>query len=187
MKTGNLDGQRIAELQNYKFQMLSSAPNSSEALFYYDTTLHSFRYYNGTEWIDGTKYVEGNGIDITNNTVSINIASGANAGNITLTATVNGLAASVAEASTTTKGIIEIATDTEATTGTSTTLAVNPKQLATKVTKLSTKPTAGTYTKVTINGEGQVTAGANLQASDIPNLTLSKITDVTATASEVMF
>ena len=54
-----------------------------------------------------------------------------------------------------------------------------------KVDKLSTKPTAGTYTKVTINNEGQVTAGTTLQASDIPSLTLSKISDVTASASEV--
>lgn len=63
MKTGNLDGQGLAQLQNYKFQMLSSAPSPSEALFYYDTSLHSFRYYNGTQWIDGTKFAAGLGID----------------------------------------------------------------------------------------------------------------------------
>lgn len=133
MKFGNLDGQRIAEIQNYKFQMLSSAPSPLEALFYYDTTLHSFRYHNGTEWIDGTKYLAGYGIDITNHTISIAIATGTSAGNITLTATANGLAANVANASTTTKGIIEIATDSEASAGTATTLAINPKQLATKI------------------------------------------------------
>ena len=54
-----------------------------------------------------------------------------------------------------------------------------------KVDKLAVKPVAGEYTKVTINAEGQVTAGAALAAADIPALSLSKITDVTATAAEV--
>jgi hypothetical protein len=159
MKTGHLDGQRIAELQNYKFQMLPSPPDPLEALFYYDTTLHSFRYYNGNEWIDGTKYLAGYGINIANNTISINIASGANAGNVTLTATTNGLAANVANASTTAKGIIEIATDAEATTGTATDLAVTPKQLATKIgyTDLSIKPNSENYLDYD-NTNGQISA-----------------------------
>lgn len=45
--------------------------------------------------------------------------------------------------------------------------------------------TGATKTKITYDSKGLVTAGADLEASDIPNLTLSKITDVTATASEV--
>lgn len=74
MKTGNLDGQSLAELRNYKFQMLSSAPTPTEAIFYYDTTLHSFRYYNGTEWVDGTSFAAGNGIDssaLANGTIQV--------------------------------------------------------------------------------------------------------------------
>ena len=59
------------------------------------------------------------------------------------------------------------------------------EELDKKLDKLTVKPTAGTYTKVTINGEGQVTAGASLAESDIPSLHLSKITDVTASAAEV--
>ena len=43
----------------------------------------------------------------------------------------------------------------------------------------------GTATKITYDNKGLVTAGANLSAADIPNLTLSKITDVTATSTEV--
>lgn len=39
-----------------------------------------------------------------------------------------------------------------------------------KVSKLSEKPTAGTYTKVAINAEGQVTAGSNIIKSDITAL-----------------
>lgn len=51
-----------------------------------------------------------------------------------------------------------------------------------KVSKLVTKPTAGTYTKVVINAEGQVTGGEALAASDIPALTAEKITDFNAKA-----
>lgn len=39
-----------------------------------------------------------------------------------------------------------------------------------KVDRLEVKPAAGQYTKVTINAEGQVTAGAQLEAADIPDL-----------------
>ena len=54
-----------------------------------------------------------------------------------------------------------------------------------KVDKLSTPATAGTYTKVTINSDGLVSSGTTLSSTDIPSLTLSKISDVTATAAEV--
>jgi len=47
--------------------------------------------------------------------------------------------------------------------------------------------TAGTYTKVTVNNLGHVTNGTTLGASDIPNLTLSKITDITATATNLNY
>lgn len=189
MKFGNLDGQGIAEVRNYNFQNLSTAPttNLHEGRFYYNTVDHTLYVYNGTNWVNaltqGQTYLEGAGIDITSNTISIDLATGNNAGNVTLTAT-NGLAANVAEASTSAKGIIEIATDTEASTGTSEVLAVNPKQLATKVTG-NTAITGATKCKITYDSKGLVTSGADLSASDIPNLSLSKITDVTATAAEV--
>ena len=48
-------------------------------------------------------------------------------------------------------------------------------QLDGKVTALGTGPTAGTYTKVTINASGLVTAGANLEAGDIPDISASYI------------
>lgn len=44
-----------------------------------------------------------------------------------------------------------------------------------KVDKLAVKPAAGTFTKVTINEEGQVTAGTDLEAADIPALDSAKI------------
>lgn len=46
-----------------------------------------------------------------------------------------------------------------------------------KVDALTVKPAAGTFTKVTINAEGQVTEGVAQTASDIPDLSASKITD----------
>ena len=158
MKTGSLNGQGIAELQNFNIQNLSSAPttNLKKGRLYFDTTDNTLYVYDGTQWVDalsqGIIYQEGDGIDITNATISIDIATGNNAGNVVLTTT-NGLAGNV--------------------------------DLSGKVDKLTTSPTSGTYTKVAINSDGLVTNGTTLSSTDIPNLSLSKITDVTATASEV--
>ena len=44
--------------------------------------------------------------------------------------------------------------------------------------------TAGTYTKLTVNNMGVVTAGADVTASDIPTLTLAKISDAGTAASK---
>lgn len=57
-------------------------------------------------------------------------------------------------------------------------------QLDNKVTK-NTTITGATKCKITYDSKGLVTNGDDLQATDIPNLTLSKITDVTASASEL--
>lgn len=45
--------------------------------------------------------------------------------------------------------------------------------------------TAGTYTKVTTNAQGQVTSGTSLAATDIPNLDASKITSGTIDAARL--
>lgn len=50
----------------------------------------------------------------------------------------------------------------------------------TKTIAISNTGTAGTYTKVTTNAQGQVTSGTSLSASDIPTLTASKISDFDA-------
>ena len=150
------------ELQNYAIQNLAVAPsNPVEGQQYYNTVDKMVYVWNGTEWITGKRYTFNTPLSIdANDTVSI------------------------ADASTAGKGAIEIATDEEAATGTSSTLAVTPKQLATKVTA-NASITAATKTKITYDSKGLVTAGADLEASDIPNLTLSKITDVSASAAEV--
>ena len=177
------------EIQNVLLQKLASAPttNVSSGRVYYNTTDNKLYVYDGTNWVDLTSqgnYTFTNGIQENSRTVSIKLATGSNAGNVTFTADTNGLSGTVAAASTSASGVIEIATYTEASTGTSETLAVNPKQLATKVTA-NTAITGATKCKITYDSKGLVTSGADLAASDIPNLSLSKITDVTATATEV--
>lgn len=48
----------------------------------------------------------------------------------------------------------------------------------------NTGVTAGTYTKVTVDSKGRITGATNLTASDIPSLTLSKISDAGTAASK---
>lgn len=160
------------EIQNAKFHKLASAPSSpGEAAHYYSTADHTLYVYNGTGWVDALSqgdYTFKNGVELVSGTRDVQIKLGTSS-NITLAVDSSGLAASVADASTSAKGVIEIATDAEASTGTATTLAVNPKQLATKVTA-NAAITAATKCKVTYDAKGLVTAGADLVASDIPDL-----------------
>lgn len=52
--------------------------------------------------------------------------------------------------------------------------------------KAKTTPiVAATHTKITYDANGLITAGSDIEESDVPSLHLSKITDVTATAAEV--
>ena len=167
------------ELQNPVLQNLASAPaNPKAGQAYFNTADNTVYVYDGTDWIDALSqgnYTFQNGVELVSGTRNVQIKLGTSS-NVSLSADSNGLAASVADASTTAKGVIEIATDGECTTGTSEILAVNPKQLATKVNKLSSAPSAGTYTKVTINSDGLVTTGANLAASDIPDISSTYVT-----------
>lgn len=52
------------------------------------------------------------------------------------------------------------------------------------VTLANSGVTAGTYQKVTVDAKGRVTAGAALEAADIPALTLAKVTDAGTAASK---
>ncbi len=150
------------ELQNAVVQNLAAAPaNPIAGQIYYDTAAHLLYVYDGTNWVAGKTYTFASPLSVDGNDE-----------------------VSVASASTSGKGVIEIATDTEAAAGTSTSLAVTPKQLNTKVTA-NTAITGGTKCKITFDSKGLVTAGEDLAVSDIPALPLSKISDVTATAAEV--
>lgn len=180
------------EIQNAAIQNLATAPSSPvKGQIYYNTATNKYMGYNGSAWVDlsnqGEVYTFSNGLTKdTSNNVTLDVATSSAIGGVIVGSNIsvsNGTI-SVADASTSAKGVIEIATDTEASTGTDTTRAINAKQLATKVTA-NTAITGATHTKITYDSKGLVTGGADLSAGDIPNLTLSKITDVTATASEL--
>ena len=181
------------ELQNAVIQNLASAPaNPIMGQHYFNTTDNTEYVFDGTNWVDalnqGKIYTFTTpGLTETSGTVTLDKATTTTIGGVIVGTNIsvdNTGIISVADASTTAKGLIEIATDSEVATGTSETLAVNPKQLATKVTA-NTAITGATHTKITYDSKGLVTAGADLTASDIPSLTLDKISDVTATAAEV--
>ena len=143
------------ELQNAVVQNLSVAPSNLIAGQTYFNTADNLMYvYNGSAWVNalaqGTTYTFSTPLSETGGTVSVGTASSSAA------------------------GVIEIATDTEATTGTSETLAVNPKQLATKVTA-NAAITGGTKTKITYDAKGLVTSGADLSASDIPDISATYV------------
>ena len=150
------------EAQNIVIQNLASAPANPKAGQHYFNTADNTEYvWNGTAWVDALSqgdYTFTNGIQENNRTVSVKLGTSSNA---SMTADSSGLAVSVPDASTSTAGVIEIATDTEASTGTSETLAVNPKQLATKVTA-NNAITAGTGTVITYDAKGLVTGSSEI-------------------------
>lgn len=99
------------ELQNAVIQNLASAPSNPVAGQVYFNTTDNMQYiYDGTEWITGKTYTEGDGIDITNDVISID-----------------------------------------------------------------NTVTGDTKCKITYNNQGLVTAGADLSASDIPDISATYV------------
>lgn len=139
------------ELQNAVIQNLAAAPaNPVAGQVYYDTGTKLLYTYDGTNWVAGKTYTFSSPLSESGGVVS------------------------VGDASTSAKGVIEIATDVEASTGTDTVRAINAKQLATKVTA-NAAITGATKCKITYDAKGLVTAGANLIASDIPDLSATYV------------
>ena len=96
---------RQNELQNAVIQNLATAPsNPKVGQEYFNTTDNTLYVWNGTAWIDSLSqgdYTFTNGVELVSNTrnVQVKIATGASAGNVTLTADSNGLAGNITELS----------------------------------------------------------------------------------------
>lgn len=134
------------QLENAVIQNLASDPSSGKAgQIYYNTTDNGYRYYNGTAWVsisaDAIKsIVAGNGLtsSTSGNAVTLTLGtpstSGAPSGNTlgdnSVTENSHTHQIRIPSASVTDKGIVQLATDTDVTTGTETKKAVTPKQLA---------------------------------------------------------
>lgn len=195
------------QLENAVIQNLASDPSSGKAgQIYYNTTDNGYRYYNGTAWVsisaDAIKsIVAGNGLtsSTSGNAVTLTLGtpstSGATSGNTlgenSVTENSHTHQIRIPSASIAEKGIVQLATDTDVTTGTETKKAVTPQQLAAakrdainsaKVTIQTSDGltggsntsansftlglsnsgvTAGTYNNVTVDAKGRVTAGSS--------------------------
>lgn len=169
----NIDLQQN-ELQNGVIQNLAGDPSNGKAgQIYYNTTDKGYRYHNGTAWVSITaeaikSIVAGDGLTSSGtDTVTISLGtpsvsgysdpsgSGVNTyGSNSVTAESHTHQISLPDASTSTKGVVELATDAEAETGTDTTRAINAKQLA------KAKQSAIDSAKVTIQTSNGITGGS---------------------------
>lgn len=163
------------QLENAVIQNLASDPSSGKAgQIYYSTTDNGYRYYNGTAWVsisaDAIKsIVAGNGLtsSTSGNAVTLTLGtpstSGATSGNTlgdnSVTENSHTHQIRIPSASTAEKGIVQLATDTDVTTGTETKKAVTPKQLA------EAKQDAINSAKVTIQTSDGLTGGSSTPAT----------------------
>lgn len=163
------------QLENAVIQNLASDPSSGKAgQIYYNTTDNGYRYYNGTAWVsisaDAIKsIVAGNGLtsSTSGNAVTLTLGtpstSGATSGNTlgenSVTENSHTHQIRIPSASTTEKGIVQLATDTDVTTGTETKKAVTPQQLA------AAKQDAINNAKITIQTSDGLTGGSSTPAT----------------------
>lgn len=186
------------QLENAVIQNLASDPSSGKAgQIYYNTTDNGYRYHNGTAWVSITaeavkSIVAGNGLTSSGtDTVTISLGTPSDSGSGSNTYGSNGVTTnshthqiSLPDATDSVKGVIELATDAEATAGTNTTCAINAKQLA------AAKQSAIDSAKVTIqtsNGitGGSATAGNSFALSGVDASTTAKGVVQLATQDEV--
>ena len=149
------------ELQNAVFQNLSTAPSNPVAgQMYFNTTSNTLFVYTGSEWADalnqGKIYTFQNGLEE---------LTGADAGKVQIKLATGANA-----------GNVVFTADANGLAGS--------VDLSGKV-DANAAITGATKTKITYDAKGLVTGGADLEASDIPAITLDKISDVTATAAEL--
>lgn len=163
----NIDLQQN-ELQNGVIQNLAADPTSGKAgQIYYNTVDKGYRYHNGSAWVsitaEAVKSIKaGNGLTSTGtDTVTISLGdpsasgSGSNTyGSNSVTADSHTHQIKLPDATDSAKGVVQLATDAEATTGTDTTRAINAKQLA------AAKQSAIDSAKVTIQTSNGITGGS---------------------------
>lgn len=178
------------QLENAVIQNLASDPSSGKAgQIYYNTADKGYKYHNGTAWVsisaDAVKsIIAGDGLTSSGTdtvTISLGTPSASGSGSNTfgsngLTATSHTHQVTLPDASATQKGVIELATDAEATAGTDTTRAINAKQLA------AAKQDAIDSAKVTIQTSNGITGGSATAGN---SFTLSGV-DATTSAKGVV-
>ena len=166
------------EIQNVVVQNLATAPGTPKAgQIYFDTAETKLMVYDGTSWVDATSlgiiYSFGTGLteNTETNVVSLDIATSTDLGGVKIGTNINVDAngvISVNSGSTSQKGLVEIATDAEVTTGTSETLVTNVKQLATRLLIAQGGANASKFVKT--DASGNINTFSTLQTGDIPDL-----------------
>ena len=196
----NIDLQQN-ELQNGVIQNLAGNPSNGKAgQIYYNTVDKGYRYYNGSAWVsitaEAAKFIKaGNGLTSTGkDTVTISLGdpsasgySGSDAntyGSNSVTEDSHTHQISLPDATETVKGVIELATDDEATEGIDTTRAIIAKQLATAKQDVIRDVMLNVVNsaKVTIRTSNGITGGSETAAS---SFTLSGV-DASATEKGVV-
>lgn len=185
----NIDLQQN-ELQNGVIQNLAADPTSGKAgQIYYNTADKGYRYHNGTAWVSITaeavkSIIAGNGLTSSGtDTVTISLGtpsasgSGSNTyGSNNVTTNSHTHQINLPDATEAAKGVIELATDAEASAGTDTTHAINAKQLA------AAKQSAIDSAKVTIQTSNGITGGSSTASN---SYTLSGVNASTTTKGVV--
>ena len=177
------------ELQNAVFQNLDTAPeNPIAGQTYFNTADHLLYTFDGTDWVTGKTYTFTGGVTLANGTVTLDKATTSAIGGVivgaNLTVAADGTIG-LPDASTSVKGAVEFATDAEFTTGTSETLAVNPKQVTTAIANATegmvTVDGAQTLTNKTINADNNTIS--DLEADNFKSGVVVGTLAGTATAS----
>ena len=147
------------EIQNVLAQNLASAPSTNVAAgrFYFNTADHTLYVYDGTQWV--------NALSQGDYTFQNGVELVEGTRNVQLKLATGASA-----------GNVVFTADANG-------LAASV-DLSGKVDK-NEAITGATKCKITYDAKGLVTSGADLEQADIPSLNLTKISDVTATASEV--
>lgn len=184
----------LNEIQNFRVHNLAAAPqNPVEGQHYFNTVDKTEYVFDGTKWVNALSqgnYTFKNGIvEDENRNVSLTAATADAIGGVTIGKNIDVEAGkiSVKDASETDKGLIQVASDAEATAGTDTLKAINAKQLkavadaADDAVKAEAERAGNAETAL----DGKITAEAERAAAAEGTLTTNLANEVTrATQAE---